>query len=196
VSVRRLIRFPVVVWSALGACLGQVSIAAAQGLNVRDDAGGLTTAERQTIHDAAVKTPFSVSVWTVNGGYTGNKAGFVSTADAMITGNDMVVDTVDTVDKFSHVAARSSRLSSAATAAAKSSAKACFVQSQWGAGVNAAVSSLTGAAGSSANDAPVQGFNGAAPPRPVPELASMGGLDHLGGDYWGASEFSVGRVWR
>jgi hypothetical protein len=63
-----LIRFPVVVLLALGACLGQVSIAAAQGLNVRDDAGVLTTAERQTIHDAAAKGPFSVSVWTVKGG--------------------------------------------------------------------------------------------------------------------------------
>ena len=162
--VSRLIRFPVVALLALGACLGQVSTAAAQGLNVRDDAGVLTTAERQTIHDAALKAPFSVSVWTVKGGFTGNKAGFVSAADAMITGNDMVVVAVDTVDKFSHVAARNSRLSSAATAAAKSSANSYFAQGQWGAGVDAAVSSLTGAAGSSANGAPVQGFNGAAAP--------------------------------
>lgn len=162
--VRRLIRFPVVVLLALGACLGQVSIAAAQGLNVRDDAGVLTTAERQTIHDAAAKAPFSVSVWTVKGGYTGNKAGFVSAADGLITGNDMVVVAVDTVDKFSHVAARNSRLSSAATAAAKSSANSYFAQGQWGAGVNAAVSSLTSAAGSSANSAPVQGLNGAGVP--------------------------------
>jgi len=164
VPVRRLIRFPVVVLLALGACLGQVSIAAAQGLNVRDDAGVLTTAERQTIHDAAAKAPFSVSVWTVKGGYTGNKAGFVSAADGLITGNDMVVVAVDTVDKFSHVAARNSRLSSAATAAAKSSANSYFAQGQWGAGVNAAVSSLTSAAGSSANSAPVQGLNGAGVP--------------------------------
>ena len=162
--VRRLIRFPVVVLLALGACLGQVSIAAAQGLNVRDDAGVLTAAERQTIHDAAVKAPFSLSVWTVKGGYAGNKAGFVSAADAMITGNDMVVVAVDTVDKFSHVAARSSRLSSAAAAAAKSSANPYFAQGQWGAGVKEALSSLTGAAGSSANSAPVQGFSGAAAP--------------------------------
>jgi len=52
----------------------------------------------------------------------------------------------------------------AATAAAKSSANSYFAQGQWGAGVNAAVSSLTSAAGSSANSAPVQGLNGAGVP--------------------------------
>jgi len=183
VPVSRLIRFPVVALLALGACLGQVSTAAAQGLNVRDDAGVLTTAERQTIHDAAVKAPFSVSVWTVKGGFTGNKAGFVSAADAMITGNDMVVVAVDTVDKFSHVAARNSRLSSAATAAAKSSANSYLRSGPVGCGCRC---------GGEQSDRRrrIERQRRAGPrlqwcccPRRVPELASMGELDHRVGDY-------------
>jgi len=91
VTMRRLIRLPVVLMLVLAACLGQMSIAAAGGLNVRDDAGVLTAADQQAIRDTAARAPFSVYVWTVKGGYPGNKAGFVSAADALVAGNDTVI---------------------------------------------------------------------------------------------------------
>ncbi len=154
--MRRMIRVPLVLMLVFAACLAQVSSAAAGALNVRDDAGVLTAADQQTVRDSASRAPFSVFVWTVKGGYTGNKAGFVSAADALVTNNDTVVIAVDTVDKFSHVAARNARLTSAATTAAKTAADSSFTQSQWGAGVNAALGSLTAAVGSSrGNGAPV-----------------------------------------
>jgi hypothetical protein len=127
-------------------CLTLVCEAAAAGLNIRDDAGVLTAADQQTIREAANRAPFSVYVWTVKGGYTGNKPGFVAAADALVTRNQSVVIAVDTTDKFSHIAARNARLSSAATAAAKSTADSSFAHGQWGAGINSAIGSLTNAA--------------------------------------------------
>ncbi len=159
----------------LCAGLTQVSTAVAGGLNVRDDAGVLTAADQQTIRDAAARAPDSVSVWTVKGGYTGNKTGFVSAADALVTSDNSVVVAVDTVDKFSHVAARNARLTPAATTAAKASADSSFGQGQWAAGVTAALTSLTGAVTvTRANGAPNQGGNVA----PVPSGNSVprGGL--------------------
>lgn len=155
-TMRRLIRLPVVLMLVLAACLGQMSIAAAGGLNVRDDAGVLTAADQQAIRETAARAPFSVYVWTVKGGYPGNKAGFVSAADALVAGNDTVIVAVDTTDKFSHVAARNARVTSAAATAAKTAADSSFAQGQWAAGVTAAVSSLSNAAGG----APAQGGNG------------------------------------
>lgn len=146
-AVRRLIRFPVVVMVVLAACLAQVPLAAAAGLNVRDDAGVLTAADQRTIREDASRVPFSVYVWTVKGGYGGNKPGFVVAADALVTANDTVIIAVDTTDKFTHIAARNARLSAAATTAAKSVADPSFAQGQWGAGVIAAIGSLTNAAG-------------------------------------------------
>ena len=145
-AVARLTRFLLVLVAVFGACLGLVSQAAAAGLNIRDDAGVLTAADQQTIHDSANRAPFSVYVWTVKGGYTGNKPGFVAAADALVTRNQTVVIAVDTTEKFSHIAARNARLSSAATAAAKSIADSSFAHGQWGAGINAAIGSLTTAA--------------------------------------------------
>jgi len=127
VFMRRLIRLPIVVVLVLAACLAQVSAAAAGELNVRDDAGVLTAADQQTIRDSATRAPFSVYVWAAKGGYSGNKAGFVSAANALVNNNDTVVVAVDTADNFSHVAARNARLSSAA-AAAKTSADSSFRQ--------------------------------------------------------------------
>jgi hypothetical protein len=161
----RLIRLPIVLVLVLAACLAQASTAAAGALNVRDDAGVLTAADQQTIRDSASRAPFSVSVWTAKGGYAGNKAGFVSAADALVTNNDTVVVAVDTVEKFSHVAARNAKLTSAATAAAKTSADSSFGQAQWVAGINAALTSLTSAAGGPrVNGAPNQGGSGAPAP--------------------------------
>jgi len=129
---------------------------------VRDDAGVLTAADQQTIRDSATRAAFSVYVWTAKGGYSGNKAGFVSAANALVTNNDTVVVAVDTVDKFSHVAARNARLTSAATAAAKTTADSSFGQGQWAAGITAALTSLSSAAaGSRANGAPNQDGTGA-----------------------------------
>ncbi len=168
---RRLIRWPLVLVLVLATALGQLSSAAAGGLNVRDDAGVLTAADQQSIRDSASRAPFSVYVWTVKGGYTGNKAGFVAAADALVTGNDVALVAVDTVDKFTHVAARNAGLTSASTAAAKSAADASFGRGQWGAGVNAAVASLISAAGGArANGAPAQGGNGAPAPA-VPQAS-------------------------
>ena len=68
---------------------------------------------------------------------------------------------MDTTEKFSHIAARNARLSLAATSAAKSTADSSFAHGLWGAGINAAISSLTTAAaaprgaGPGANSAPV-----------------------------------------
>ena len=161
--MRRLTRLSMIVLLVLGALLTQVSAAAAGSVNVRDDAGALTAADQQTIRDSAARAPFSVYVWTAKGGYSANKAGFVSAADALVTNNDTVVVAVDTVDKFSHVAARNARLTSAATAAAKTTADSSFGQGQWAAGITAALTSLTNAAGASsrAKGAPNQGGNGA-----------------------------------
>ncbi len=160
--MRRLIRLPIVVLLMLAACLAQVSTAAAGGLKVRDDAGVLSAADQQTIRASATRAPFSVYVWTAKGGYAGNKAGFVSAANALVRNTDSVVVAVDTVDRFSHVAARNARLTSAAAAAAKRSADSSFGQGQWAAGISAALTSLTSAAGAAgANGAPTRGGNGA-----------------------------------
>ena len=86
----RLTRYLLVLVLAFAACLSLVSEAAAAGLNVRDDAGVLTAADQQTIHDSASRAPFSVYVWTVKGGYAGNKPGFVAAADALVTRNQTV----------------------------------------------------------------------------------------------------------
>ena len=155
-AVARLTRVVLVLVVAVAACLTLVSQAAAASLNIRDDAGVLTAADQQAIHDSANRAPFSVYVWTVKGGYTGNKPGFVAAADALVTRNQTVVIAVDTTEKFSHVAARNARVSSAATAAAKSIADSSFAHGQWGAGINAAIGSLsTAAAGRRGNAAQV-----------------------------------------
>ena len=157
-AIRRPIRVPLVLLLVLAACLTQVSTAAAGNLTVRDDAGVLTSADQQTIRDSASRAPFSVYVWTAKGGYTGNKAAFVSAADALVTSDNSVVVAVDTVDKFTHVAARNARLTTAATTAAKTAADSSFGQGQWAAGVTAALTSLTSAAAVyGANGAPNQG---------------------------------------
>ncbi len=156
--VRRLVRPIIIGVLALGACLTQVSIASAGSLNLRDDAGVLAATEQQAIRDSATRAPFSVYVWTVKGGYAGNKAQFVSAADALVTSNDTVIIAVDTVDKFTHIAARNARLTSAATAGAKTTANASFGRGQWAAGITAALTSLTNDAVSPpANGAPIPG---------------------------------------
>lgn len=161
--MRRLIRFPVVVALMLVACLTQLSTAAAGGLSVRDDAGVLTAADQQAIRSIATGAPFAVYVWTSKGGYTGNKTGFVSAADALVTNNNAVVVAVDTVDKFSHVAARNARLTSATTTAAKNSADISFAKAQWGAGIEAALTTLTNAVGASQSNGATTSTNNGGP---------------------------------
>jgi hypothetical protein len=161
VSARRLLRLPTIVLLVLAACPVQVSAAAA-GVNVRDDAVVLTASDQQTIRDSAARAPFSLYIWTVRGGYTGNKAGFVAAANALMNSDNMVIVAVDTVDKFSHVAARNARLNSAVLVAARASANSSFAKGQWREGVNAAVGRLTNSAGGSrANGATAPGGNGA-----------------------------------
>lgn len=159
-SLRRLMRCLLVTLLVVGACLGRVSVAAAGGLTVRDDAGVLTAADQNAVRDAAGRAPFSVRVWTVKGGYAGNKPGFVAAADALVTGNDTVLVAVDTTERFSHVAARNARLTPAAATAAKSAADSAFSRGQWAAGVSAAIDSLSTGAGA-------QRVNTAPPPAPA-----------------------------
>ncbi|GAC1327089.1 MAG: hypothetical protein NVSMB17_00670 [Candidatus Dormibacteria bacterium] len=130
---------------AIVGALLPMTFAVAKGVTIKDEAAVLSAADQNAIRDAANNARFSVVVWTVNGGFAGNRQAFIRNADAMISG-DAVVVAIDIKERYSHVAARSSTgLRSTDTADAQRQANAEFGAQHWGPGVVAAINVLAAA---------------------------------------------------
>src|SRR5439155_12314669 len=116
-----------------------------QNITFKDDAELFSVADRQAVQDASQQAPFGLLVWTANGGYSDNKAGFVQAADGLVAG-DQVVVAVDPKDHWSHVAARQwTQLTASNMQDAQSSANASFANARWRDGIVGAVQSLKNA---------------------------------------------------
>ena len=115
-------------------------------VTIQDQAGVLSANDKQSITQAAQSLPYGVVVWTVNGGFAGNKPGFLNQLHQYV-GSNTVGIAVDTGDRFSEVAARQNTgLSPSDAQAAKASANSHFASKDWGGGMVAALGALAQAA--------------------------------------------------
>ena len=138
-------------WSSLLFVMGFFSLGtglvlANKTVTSRDDGNVLSAADRHRIQGAARASPFGVVVWIANGGYAGNRRGFVQAANALV-GNDCVVFALDVREKWSHVAARQNAgLPVGATVKAKAAGKASFTAGSWCEGIVGELNTLVAVA--------------------------------------------------
>lgn len=139
--MRRGMSLPLIIAALL--LIGPAIGAEARGrVNIQDDAGVLSSGDKQSIQQAAQSAPFDTTVLVIKGGYSGNERAFVSMANRQ-AGSDQVVIALDTTDRFDHVAARQNTgLTSAETTQAKQSARSNFTGQDWGGGITAIIRSL------------------------------------------------------